>query len=68
MDKKTPVVAGSYQQYLSEYGENPHFFYVNSVRSLAGIHNVKVLLIGTYYERPDWDELQLTIQAISDGK
>ncbi len=61
MKDKIPVVAGTYEQFVNEFHGNPNYFFVNKEQDLWGLHGVKVILCGTYYERCDWDEIQEAI-------
>ena len=64
----TFIVAGNYQQALDYAREHDlkRWRYVNWCSDLNGytITKQEVVKIGTYYERPDWPEIEEVLAAI----
>lgn len=62
------VVAGNYEQYLNhirKMGYNPReYVYVSDAMQLRGRVNIEGFYIGTWQDRPDIEDIKLTI-AIS---
>jgi len=67
MIKKKYIVSGNYDEYL-EYlhiksrtdinNMNVEYIYVNSVKDLVGIIDIQGFYIGTYFKRPDIDDIK----------
>ncbi len=61
------ILAGNYRQFVQKYGQEQRrsdapYRYISSRESIMGLHHLKVERIGTYYERPDLDEIELEIK------
>lgn len=74
MIKKKYIVAGNYEEYLAfavkRNDINTEFIYVNSPRDLIGLSNIEGYYIGTYYNRPDIDNIKeriAIVKAIADN-
>ena len=60
------VVAGTYKQYLNFIRENnlniKEYFYVSSFKKILGMRKLKYILYGTYYQRKDFEQINLRLQ------
>lgn len=72
VNQETPhkglVIAGSYRQFrdwCARGGDNPQqYHYVKDASDLYKVpDHVSVALVGTYYERRDWPELQDMVEV-----
>jgi hypothetical protein len=67
MIKKKYIVSGNYDEYL-EYlhiksrtdinNMNVEYIYVNSAKDLVGVIDIEGFYIGTYFKRPDIDDIK----------
>lgn len=62
MKKNTYVIAGNYSEFCHSKYNKKEYIYVNEVIQLFGKHGMKVVLIGTYYMRKDWEKIKLLIK------
>ena len=60
------VVAGTYYQYQDFIRENnlntKEYFYVSSFEKILGMRKLKYILYGTYYQRKDFDQINLRLK------
>ena len=63
--KVTLVVAGNYRQFRYYYPQpDRRIIFVDCVDRMRGIHGAKVVKVGTWYERPDLEEIEREIPYV----
>ncbi len=63
--KITFVIAGNHRQFKYYYPKpDRNIVYVHSVDQLRGHHGGKVVRVGTWYERPDLEELEREVRYV----
>ena len=64
------VVAGNYEQYRNHIRkmryDHKEYVYVSDVRQLRGREKIEGFYIGTWQDRPDIDEIKMTIAVIKE--
>lgn len=60
------VIAGNHQQYQNFIRDNKlshkKYFYVSNFEKILGMRKLKYILYGTYYERKDFEKIELRLQ------
>jgi predicted nucleotide-binding protein (sugar kinase/HSP70/actin superfamily) len=64
MDNKTYIVAGNYQEFFSYNKDKKNQLYVDDINKLYGQYKIDVKLIGTYYRRKDWNDINIFLKLI----
>lgn len=65
-DKKlTFVIAGNHREFKYYFPQpDSKIIYVNSRDQLMGYHGGKVVRVGTWYERPDLEEIEREVKFV----
>ncbi len=59
------VIAGNHREFKHYYPkEDRNIIYVHSRHQLRGYHGAKVVRVGTWYERPDIEEIEREVKYV----
>jgi hypothetical protein len=74
IEQMTVVFAGSYRQFRQWCWQHqrsplePGLVYAAHVSRVRGRHGATVIRVGTYYERPDYDEMERELRWIEAAR
>lgn len=59
------IVAGDYNEFIGYLKDKKNQVYVSECWRLRGLRNPQVILVGTYYKRKDWREIEAELNIIN---